>query len=128
MAVFLGSTNRLLSAPFQLTDGGAGTEPDVALRTWLGDFDGDSHDDIGALAISSKVGFVLRGWHLPSTGEAELNEQSAKPSAEASAGFDYCAALGTTIDLGLQLCTRGQLARVSGGGHSRHGAAMSTAS
>ncbi len=104
VAVFLGSTNRLLSAPFQLTDGGASTDPDVALRTWLGDFDGDSHDDISALAIDvnrlSNADFVLRNWHLPSTGEAELNEQSAKPGPDTSKDFDYCAALGVPLDLG----------------------------
>ncbi|MEZ4226341.1 MAG: VCBS repeat-containing protein [Polyangiaceae bacterium] len=104
IAIFEGATNRLLTAPFRLIDPDTESEH-AAARTWVGDFDGDGHADVSALGVdidelTTHQAFALRGWFLPSTGEAEVSEASTKSSANLTAGFDWCTALALPIDLG----------------------------
>ncbi len=83
VALFTGATNRQLQSPFLLTneDGSA----DVALGVSVGNFVGEAHPDVSALAIHPDVASLslhVRLWSLESTGEAELAQATAHASGD----------------------------------------------
>jgi hypothetical protein len=76
VAIFSGASNRQLQSPFSLTQEAA--EPDLPAALAVGQFTGDKHADVAALAVSDTL--QTRLWLAPSTGNGALSSATAWPT------------------------------------------------
>jgi FG-GAP-like repeat len=101
-ALFHGSTDRQLNAPFLLLSQALSTAVDFGVAPQVGAFEGSASHDIAVLALSSGVtGAPVqpRLWLLPATGDAALTAHPGPILTKSDLPIDVCTALTAHADL-----------------------------